>query len=69
MKKITFKLKNIHLPTPPFLKKIGHTLLSVSTFVAGFALLQGKPWIATVSFLTGLLGTIILNLTTEENGN
>lgn len=64
--KKTFKLSNISLPTPKIWKRIGNTLLAVSVFVGGFSLYQGEKWISIISFGSGVLGTILTNMVTEE---
>lgn len=48
-------------PTPLLMRKIGDSMLAVSTFAAGYSLIQGMEKISFVLFITGAFGKFLSN--------
>lgn len=69
MKKYSFKLNWEHLKaeTPKFARRIGFTLLSVSTFIGGYETYQGNKQTAAIAFGIGVVGHILTNFFKEDN--
>lgn len=68
MKKYSFKLNWEHLKaeTPKVLRRIGNTLLGVSTFIAGYEAMQGNTKIATAAFVIGVVGKTFVEFFRED---
>lgn len=47
-------------------RKIGDSLLIVSTSIAGYAVLAEIKWLAMAGLITGVLGKIITNFVKED---
>lgn len=54
-----FALKNIHLPTPRRIKKIGDALAAAGIFVGAGTFISDYPKIALASLLTGGVGKFL----------
>lgn len=60
--------KHYSLPTPVVWRKIGDSLLLVSTSVTGYTIFAGgEKWVAIFSLVTGILGKFITNFFKDEN--
>lgn len=61
MRKYSFKLNLEHLKaeTPKLARRIGFTLLSVSSFIGGYEMYQGNKQIASIAFGIGVVGHIL----------
>ena len=55
-------LENYYKPTPKKWRKIGDTLLAVSTFITASAIATQHTWIAITALITGSVGKILTNL-------
>jgi len=53
-------------PTPLFWRRIGDTLLLVSAYVTAHGISEHNDTLAYVSLVSGVLGKIITNFTTED---
>ena len=53
-------------PTPKNMRKIGDSLLIISTSITAYAGLAGKMWLVVVSAITGTLGKLITNFFSES---
>lgn len=56
------KISNIHKPTSARMSKLGLALVSVSTFIAGYALTQDNITVGFIGLGIGIVGTFIINI-------
>ena len=64
MKKL---LERYWKPTPKLFRKIGDSLLIISTSVTTYGIVgKWATYLIIISLLTGIIGKIITNLTTDE---
>lgn len=61
-----FGLKHLLKTTPKVLKRLGNSLLAVSTFVAAYAFYNEEKWVAIMGLISGIIGTLLCNMFTEE---
>ena len=66
VKNITKMKKNYYHPTPKKWRKLGDTLLAVSTAITGFAMYENVKWVALTALITGVVGKFLTNFFTEE---
>ena len=66
VKNITQMKKNYYHPTPKKWRKLGDTLLAVSTAITGFAMYENVKWVALTALITGVVGKFLTNFFTEE---
>ena len=59
--------EKFHAPTPAKWRKVGFALLSVSSFISGCGVYSDVKWVAYTGLATGVLGTFLTNLTSEES--
>lgn len=64
--KIKFKIKSYYEPTPAKMRKLGDSLLGVSQFLTGYAIVMEEKWLAFTCIAIGTLGKFMTNLFTEE---
>lgn len=66
-KKYSFKLNLEHLKaeTPKLARRIGFTLLSVSTFIGGYEMYQGNKQVASIAFGIGVVGHVLTSFFKE----
>ena len=57
--------KRYHAPTPKTWRKVGDTLLVISTMGVP-AVLMNHAWIGMTLFIVGILGKFLTNFFTEE---
>lgn len=60
------KLKNFYSPTPAKWRKLGDTLLGVSTTITGYSLYVDLKWVAGVALALGVLGKFLTNFFVED---
>lgn len=60
------KLKNFYSPTPTKWRKLGDTLLGVSTTITGYSLYVDLKWVAGVALALGVLGKFLTNFFVED---
>jgi len=61
------KLKNFYSPTPAKWRKLGDTLLGVSTTITGYSLYVDLKWVAGVALVLGVLGKFLTNFFVEDS--
>jgi len=59
-------LRNYYRPTPKKWRKLGDTLLGVSTLITTFAVYENVHWVAITALITGVVGKFLTNFFTEE---
>lgn len=59
-------MKNYYLPTPKKWRKIGDTLLAVSTTITTYAIVEEIKWIAITALVLGVIGKFLSNFFTEK---
>ncbi len=52
-------------PTPSFYRRIGDSLLAISTFVVGFGIATDHDWIGYTALGIGVVGKFLTNFFTE----
>jgi hypothetical protein len=60
------KRENYYKPTPKKWRKIGDSLLAVSSFIAGYGILGNLQWLAIAGLITGVVGKFLTNMFSEE---
>ena len=65
-KHITKMKKKYYTPTPKKWRKLGDTLLAVSTTITGYAVYEDIKWVALTALTTGVIGKFLTNFFTEE---
>jgi hypothetical protein len=60
------KLKNFYGPTPAKWRKLGDTLLGISTTITGYSLYNDLKWVAGVALVLGVLGKFLTNFFVED---
>lgn len=58
-------IKTFYKPTPVFWRKIGDSLLAVSTFVVGFGMFTDNRTVALVALCVGVVGKFLTNFFTD----
>jgi hypothetical protein len=58
--------KNYFSPTPTKWRKLGDTLLGVSTTITGFAIYENEKWIALTALALGVIGKFLTNFFGED---
>jgi hypothetical protein len=48
-------------PTPELYRKLGDALLSISTFITGFAIYEEMKWLAFTALIIGSAGKFLTN--------
>lgn len=67
MKNYVFGLSHYAKPTPKNLRKLGDSMLAISTFLAGFTMVEGwNKWIAVAVLFTGVAGKFLTNFFTDK---
>lgn len=66
-RKITFSLRNLRKKTPLLIYKIGNTLLTLSTFVAGYEYYSNEPKMALYAMIAGVVGKTLTELFAHQN--
>jgi len=61
------KLKNFYSPTPAKWRKLGDTLLGVSTTITGYSLYVDLKWVAGIALVLGVLGKFLTNFFVEDS--
>jgi len=56
------KLTNLNKPTPARMAKLGMTILSVSTFIAGYGITANNDIVGYIGLACGIIGTFLTNL-------
>jgi hypothetical protein len=64
-----FGLIHFYKPTPVKVRKIGDTLLGISTFVAGYAITAGYKEIAIAGLVAGVIGKYLTSMFTDDNSD
>ena len=59
-------LKMYYAPTPKKWRKIGDTLLAVSTTITTYAICSDFKWIASTALAMGVVGKFLSNFFTED---
>ncbi len=54
-------LSNYNAPTPKFWRRLGDSLLSVSSTITGFAIYNEMDWLAYLALGTGVVGKFLTN--------
>lgn len=62
-----FGLKHYYKPTPKKVRKIGDTLLGVSTFICGYAITADIKWVAVTGLVIGVAGKLFTNFFSNED--
>ena len=52
-------------PTPKKWRKVGDSLLAVSSFITGYGILGDQNWLALSGLIAGVLGKFLTNLFSE----
>jgi hypothetical protein len=65
-KKIKFDLSGYYKPTPKNFRKIGDTLLGMSQFLTGYAVIMEEKWLALICIAVGTIGKGFTNFFTED---
>ena len=60
------KLKNFYTPTPKKWRRLGDSLLGVSTTITSFSIYNDMKEIAIAALLLGVIGKFLSNFFTEE---
>lgn len=61
------KSSNYYKPTPSKWRKLGDTLLGVSTTITGYSLYVDLKWVAGVALALGVLGKFLTNFFTDDS--
>jgi hypothetical protein len=61
-----FDLNGYYKPTPKNFRKFGDTLLGMSQFLTGYAVVMDEKWLAFVCILIGTIGKGMTNFFVEE---
>ena len=61
------KSSNYYKPTPNKWRKLGDTLLGVSTTITGYSLYVDLKWVAGVALALGVLGKFLTNFFTDDS--
>jgi len=61
-----FDLNGYYKPTPKNFRKLGDTLLGMSQFLTGYAVVMDEKWLALVCILIGTIGKGMTNFFVEE---
>lgn len=62
MKKIINKCRsNYHAPTPKFWRKLGDSLLTISTSITGYAIYSNNHYLGYAALVTGVAGKFLTN--------
>lgn len=54
-----------YLPTPKFWRKIGDSLLAVSTMITTASIYEDYKWLAIGALLVGVIGKFLTNMFSE----
>lgn len=60
------KLKNFYRPTPAKWRKLGDTLLGISTTITGYSLYNDLQWVAGIALALGMLGKFLTDFFVED---
>jgi hypothetical protein len=60
------KLKNFYRPTPAKWRKLGDTLLGISTTITGYSLYNNLQWVAGIALVLGVLGKFLTDFFVED---
>lgn len=52
-------------PTPKKWRKVGDSLLAVSSFIAGYGIMGNVQWLALTGLITGVAGKFLTNFFSE----
>jgi hypothetical protein len=66
MYNMKLSVKNYWHPTPLALRKLGDSLLAVSTFIVGYSILEQHKWLAFTALGLGVLGKFLTNFFKNE---
>jgi len=61
-----FDLNGYYKPTPKNFRKLGDTLLGMSQFLTGYAVVMDEKWLAFVCIAIGTIGKGMTNFFVEE---
>ena len=65
-RRIKFSLSGYYKPTPKNFRKLGDTLLGMSQFLTGYAVIMDEKWVAIICIMIGTIGKGLTNFFTEE---
>lgn len=60
-----FGLKEFRKPTPKVMKRLGASLLAVSTFISTYAFYNNHEYIGITGLVFGVVGTLLANMFSE----
>jgi hypothetical protein len=61
-----FDLNGYYKPTPKNFRKLGDTLLGMSQFLTGYAVVMDEKWLAFICIAIGTIGKGMTNFFVEE---
>ena len=61
-----FDINGYYKPTPKNFRKLGDTLLGMSQFLTGYAVVMDEKWLAFVCIAIGTIGKGMTNFFVEE---
>jgi hypothetical protein len=61
-----FDINGYYKPTPKNFRKLGDTLLGMSQFLTGYAVVMDEKWLALVCIAIGTIGKGMTNFFVEE---
>lgn len=62
MKKIIKKVSSNYMsPTPKVWRRLGDSLLAISTFITGYGISEDIHWVAYAGLITGVAGKFLTN--------
>ena len=62
------KFKGYYEPTPQLFRKIGDSLMGISSAVTGYAIVEDSKALALTFLIIGVVGKFLSNFFTEING-
>jgi len=62
-------IKGYYEPTPVILRKIGDSLLAVSTFITAYGIANEIKWLSYTSLAIGVVGKFLSNFFTDEKNS
>lgn len=62
------KFKGYYEPTPQLFRKIGDSLMAISSAVTGYAIVEDSKALALTFLIIGVVGKFLSNFFTESNG-
>ncbi len=62
-------MRNYYKPTPKKWRKLGDSLLAVSTFVSAYAITDDVKWLSLTALGIGVVGKFLTNFFTDETSS